>query len=69
MQKITVKDMMNRFIISGIKTIIRFAGEMDIYDPKIIEKIRTELLQVEKKISEELMKMDQYESLTSSMKN
>lgn len=69
MQKITVKDMMNRFIISGIKTIIRFASEMDIYDPKIIEKIRTELLQVEKKISEELMKMDQYESLTSSMKN
>ena len=36
MQKITVKDMMNRFIISGIKTIIRFAGEMDIYDVEAI---------------------------------
>jgi hypothetical protein len=51
MQKIAVKDMMNRFIISGIKTIIRFATEMEIYDPKIIEKISMELVQVEKKIS------------------
>jgi hypothetical protein len=32
MQRITGKDMMNRFIIGGIKTILKLGREKDIYD-------------------------------------
>ena len=32
MQRINAKDMVNRYIISGIKTIIRLGREKDIYD-------------------------------------
>lgn len=35
MQRINAKDMINRFIISGIKTIIRLGKEKDIYDVNI----------------------------------
>ena len=32
MQRINAKDMINRYIIAGIKTIIRLGREKDIYD-------------------------------------
>ena len=47
MDKIANKDIMNRFIISGIKTIINLTIEKNIYDvnlnliqPKIISKLQ-----------------------------
>lgn len=49
MQRINAKDMINRYIIAGIKTIIRLGREKDIYDVlffvikiKLIEKLERE---------------------------
>jgi hypothetical protein len=36
MQRITGKDMMNRYIIAGIATIIKLSKEKDIYDVTVI---------------------------------
>jgi hypothetical protein len=35
MQRINVKDMMNRFIVAGIATIIRLSKEKDIYEVRV----------------------------------
>lgn len=67
MQRINAKDMINRYIISGIKTIIRLGKEKDIYDVKIpfmqlklIEKLEKEEDKLKQRIFEELDTMEDF---------
>ena len=41
MQKITVKDMMNRYIVSGLVVLAVFAREHN-YDPVLVKRIEEE---------------------------
>lgn len=60
MQRINAKDMINRYIISGIKTIIRLGKEKDIYDLKLIEKLEKEEDRLKQRIFEELDTIDDF---------
>ena len=68
MQRINAKDMINRYIISGIKTIIRLGKEKDIYDVRLplmqlrlIEKLEKEEDKLKQRIFEELDTMEDFE--------
>lgn len=68
MQRITGKDMMNRFIISGIKTISRLSREKEIYDVlrpllqlKLIERLDREEARLRQKIEDELDNFDDFD--------
>ena len=67
MQRINAKDMVNRYIISGIKTIIRLGREKDIYDVrfffiqlKLMEKLEREEEKLRLRILEELDRIDDF---------
>lgn len=68
MQRITGKDMMNRYIISGIKTILKLSREKDIYDVpfvtiqlKLLERLEKEETKLKERIYEELDQFDDFE--------
>ena len=68
MQRINAKDMINRYIIAGIKTIIRLGREKDIYDVlffvikiKLIEKLEREEQKLRQRILDQLDVMDGFQ--------